>query len=204
MLCCAVLCCAALGCAVVQGPNCLLPLALRPISPAAPGPAASHLSYQRINTSPAPSPFVQECVGINLANQTGREGKLSAAYAAAAREYAAAGGAGFRLEPFDFHKQCGATNYARLGLLWEVRSREGLGFSWEVRAREGLGFSWEGQRLVVCWLPIRRVYVLPANPTQLDRTTHAPHYLAGHRGRLPPLWLLVPRQCGHRQHAGGD
>lgn len=62
----------------------------------------------------------QECVGINLANQTGREGKLSAAYAAAAREYAAGGGSGFRLEPFDFHKQCGATNYARLGLLWEV------------------------------------------------------------------------------------
>lgn len=60
-------------------------------------------------------------MGINLANQTGREGKLSAAYAAAARDYTTAGGTGFRLEPFDFHKQCGATNYARLGLLWEVR-----------------------------------------------------------------------------------
>lgn len=44
-------------------------------------------------------------MGINLANQTGREGKLSAAYAAAAAAYAAAGGKGFRLEPFDFHKQ---------------------------------------------------------------------------------------------------
>lgn len=106
----------------------------------------------------------QEAVGINLANQTGREGVLSAAYADAARAYAAGGGNGFRLEPFDFHKQvrcgavtserggpmwlpggspaspapggplslpphppfpcapkqCGATNYARLGLLWEV------------------------------------------------------------------------------------
>lgn len=62
----------------------------------------------------------KECVGINLANQTGREGKLSAAYAAAARDYTTAGGTGFRLEPFDFHKQCGAKNYARLGLLWEA------------------------------------------------------------------------------------
>ena len=46
-------------------------------------------------------------MGINLANQTGREGKLSAAYAEAAAAYAAAGGKGFRLEPFDFHKQVG-------------------------------------------------------------------------------------------------
>lgn len=58
-------------------------------------------------------------MGINLANQTGREGKLSAAYADAARAFST-GGPGFRLEPFDFHKQCGATNYERLGLLWEV------------------------------------------------------------------------------------
>ena len=32
---------------------------------------------------------------------------------------AAAGGA-FRLHPFDFHKLCGAANYSRLSLLWEV------------------------------------------------------------------------------------
>lgn len=72
-------------------------------------------------TKPAAPPHLpQECVGINLANQTGREGKLSAAYADAARAFSA-GSPGFRLEPFDFHKQCGATNYAQLGLLWEVR-----------------------------------------------------------------------------------
>ena len=68
-------------------------------------------------------------MGINLANQTGREGKLSAAYAEAVSAYradapapdngAAAGGA-FRLHPFDFHKLCGAANYSRLSLLWEV------------------------------------------------------------------------------------
>jgi hypothetical protein len=76
----------------------------------------------------------QECVGINLANQTGREGKLSAAYADAARAFAtasasdgkeaaaagAAVSAGFRLQPFDFHKECGATNYARLEVLWQA------------------------------------------------------------------------------------
>lgn len=56
--------------------------------------------------------LLQEVVGINLANQTGREGKLSAAYRETADRFCAAFG-GFRLVPFDFHKQCGATNYAR-------------------------------------------------------------------------------------------
>lgn len=54
---------------------------------------------------------------INLANQTGREGKLSAAYANAAAALAA-DDINFRLVPFDFHKQCGATNYANLEILW--------------------------------------------------------------------------------------
>jgi hypothetical protein len=78
----------------------------------------------------------QECVGINLAIQTGREGKLSAAYADAARAFSTAGegqeaaagaadSAGFRLQPFDFHKECGATNYARLEVLWQARSKAG-------------------------------------------------------------------------------
>ena len=55
---------------------------------------------------------------INLANLTGREGKLSAAYASAAaavsREVE-----GFRFLAFDFHKECGATNYANLAKLWD-------------------------------------------------------------------------------------
>lgn len=57
-------------------------------------------------------PPPQEVVGINLANQGGREGKLSSAYRDAADRYSASG-SGFRLVPFDFHKQCGATNYGR-------------------------------------------------------------------------------------------
>lgn len=61
-------------------------------------------------------------MAINLANQTGREGKLSAAYRDAADRFSAAFG-GFRLVPFDFHKQCGATNYAR----WATASEAGLG-----------------------------------------------------------------------------
>jgi hypothetical protein len=64
---------------------------------------------------------LQGVVGINLANQTGREGRLSSAYADAVAAFADTSTGGFRLEPFDFHKQCGATNYARLGILWEVR-----------------------------------------------------------------------------------
>ncbi|KAL6785044.1 TEF21 [Auxenochlorella protothecoides x Auxenochlorella symbiontica] len=55
---------------------------------------------------------------INLANQGGREGVLSAAYVAAADAYAASR-SGFRLVPFDFHAMCGATNYARLSVLWD-------------------------------------------------------------------------------------
>jgi len=55
---------------------------------------------------------------INLANLTGREGKLSAAYASAAaavsREVE-----GFTFVAFDFHKECGATNYANLAKLWD-------------------------------------------------------------------------------------
>lgn len=51
-------------------------------------------------------------MAINLANQTGREGKLSAAYKEAA-DAASAAVRGFKLVPFDFHKQCGATNYAK-------------------------------------------------------------------------------------------
>lgn len=71
--------------------------------------------------SALPPSTTQEVVGINLANQTGREGVLSSAYADAVAAYASSGGKGFRLEPFDFHKQCGAANYGRLGLLWEAR-----------------------------------------------------------------------------------
>jgi hypothetical protein len=54
---------------------------------------------------------------VNLANQTGREGRLSAALAAAAAA-AAPRLPGFRLVPFDFHKHCGAANYANLERLW--------------------------------------------------------------------------------------
>ena len=78
-------------------------------------------------------------MGINLANQTGREGKLSAAYKAAADQYAASGGAGFRLVPFDFHKQCGATNYARLSLLWDEIGAEFERFGYFFR--DGAGAS---------------------------------------------------------------
>jgi hypothetical protein len=54
---------------------------------------------------------------VNLANQTGREGKLSAAYQAAA-DAIAGEVPSFRLVPFDFHRHCGATNYANLAILW--------------------------------------------------------------------------------------
>lgn len=74
--------------------------------------------------------------GINLANQTGREGKLSAAYAAAAAAMAS-DLPGFRLVPFDFHKQCGATKYANLEVLWrEITSEFAANGCW---FRDGTG-----------------------------------------------------------------
>ncbi|KAL4856549.1 Phosphoinositide phosphatase SAC7 [Chlorella vulgaris] len=90
----------------------------------------------------------KEVVGINLANQTGREGKLSAAYADAASDFAAAAAdgdthaspaaaPGFRLVPFDFHKQCGATNYARLAILWEGISADFRRFAYWFRDSAG-------------------------------------------------------------------
>lgn len=70
---------------------------------------------------------------INLANLTGREGKLSDAYASAAaavsRELE-----GFRFVAFDFHKECGATNYANLSKLWDKIKGDFASYgSWSTR-----------------------------------------------------------------------
>ncbi|PSC73450.1 phosphoinositide phosphatase SAC8 isoform X2 [Micractinium conductrix] len=88
----------------------------------------------------------REVVGINLANQGGREGRLSAAYADAARAFAASGPgpAAFRLEPFDFHKQCGAANYARLAVLWEGIEREFKRFGYWFRDNAGTAAAQAG------------------------------------------------------------
>ncbi|EFN52170.1 hypothetical protein CHLNCDRAFT_59012 [Chlorella variabilis] len=86
----------------------------------------------------------KEVVGINLANQTGREGRLSKAYAEAAAGFAATSSGGFRLEPFDFHKQCGATNYARLGILWESIAPDFRRFGYWFRDNAGTASQQSG------------------------------------------------------------
>jgi hypothetical protein len=73
---------------------------------------------------------------INLANQTGREGKLSAAYATAAAAVTKEN-ADFRLVPFDFHKQCGATNYANLEILWNQVEEDFLSRGYWFRESNG-------------------------------------------------------------------
>lgn len=55
---------------------------------------------------------IQEIVAVNLANQHGSEGVLSAAFKEEAERYAGKAG-GMKLVAFDFHKQCGATRYDR-------------------------------------------------------------------------------------------
>ena len=63
-------------------------------------------------------------VAVNLVNQRGSEGRLAAAFKAEAeriRESAGAAGAGrLRYVAFDFHHECGATNYGRLSVLWDA------------------------------------------------------------------------------------
>ncbi|KAL4539610.1 hypothetical protein Ndes2526A_g02636 [Nannochloris sp. 'desiccata'] len=73
---------------------------------------------------------------INLANQTGREGKLSAAYATAAAAVTNEN-PDFRLVPFDFHKQCGATNYANLEILWNQVEEDFLSRGYWFRESNG-------------------------------------------------------------------
>eukprot|EP00892_Ulva_mutabilis_P011567 jgi/Ulvmu1/8783/UM048_0038.1 len=53
---------------------------------------------------------------VNLVNSHGTEGKLSAAYAAAVN--ALPSEIPFTITTFDFHKECGATNYQNLSKLW--------------------------------------------------------------------------------------
>jgi hypothetical protein len=55
---------------------------------------------------------------INLANLTGREGRLSDAYASAA-EAVSKEISNFKFVPFDFHKECGSTKYQNLSKLWD-------------------------------------------------------------------------------------
>ncbi|KAI8468529.1 MAG: SacI homology domain-containing protein [Monoraphidium minutum] len=55
---------------------------------------------------------------VNLVNQHGSEGALEAAFAKEAARYAAAKNPALHYTAFDFHKECGATNYGRLSVLW--------------------------------------------------------------------------------------
>ena len=60
----------------------------------------------------------QECVAVNLAHTTGSEGLLTSAFDSATRRFSRAKD-GFRLINFDFHKECGATRYDRLSILFD-------------------------------------------------------------------------------------
>lgn len=58
---------------------------------------------------------------ISLANQTGREGKLTSSYASTASVVSSTtDNNSFRLVCFDFHKYCGATKYQNLKILWDA------------------------------------------------------------------------------------
>lgn len=55
---------------------------------------------------------------VDLVNQTGSEGLLEAAFAGQAKRYASSRSAALTYTAFDFHKELGAANYARLSVLW--------------------------------------------------------------------------------------
>eukprot|EP00879_Flechtneria_rotunda_P022256 GHRR01023482.1.p1 GENE.GHRR01023482.1~~GHRR01023482.1.p1 ORF type:complete len:442 (+),score=142.53 GHRR01023482.1:302-1627(+) len=54
---------------------------------------------------------------VNLVNQHGSEGLLEKAFAKEARRYGSNKSAALAYTAFDFHKECGATSYARLSVL---------------------------------------------------------------------------------------
>jgi len=90
----------------------------------------------------------KKCVAINLANQTGREGKLSNEYKSQANQLE--GREDFRLVAFDFHKHCGATNYAKLAMLWGDISTELSSFGYWFKDNAGTSQSQNGVFRVNC------------------------------------------------------
>lgn len=58
----------------------------------------------------------QEVVGLSLVNSHGSEGMLSSAFVAESNRFR---DRGYKLIPFDFHKECGNKNYHRLSVLWK-------------------------------------------------------------------------------------
>ncbi|KAK9864404.1 hypothetical protein WJX84_006665 [Apatococcus fuscideae] len=76
-------------------------------------------------------------VAINLANQSGSEGVLSKAFEQESRRFSKAS-SGMRLVPFDFHKQCGATRYDRLSLMWKEVQPDFEQFGWYLQDADGV------------------------------------------------------------------
>jgi len=65
---------------------------------------------------------------VNLVNQHGSEGTLEKGFAKEAKRYATSRSAALTYTPFDFHKECGATNYGRYTLphrrgFWEKEAK---------------------------------------------------------------------------------
>lgn len=61
----------------------------------------------------------QDVVAVNLVNQHGSEGILAQAFQEEAQRFGQSS-RGLRLVAFDFHKQCGASNYKNLARLWDT------------------------------------------------------------------------------------
>ena len=55
---------------------------------------------------------MQDVVAVNLVNQHGSEGILARAFQDEAQRFGQTS-SGLRLVAFDFHKQCGASNYKK-------------------------------------------------------------------------------------------
>lgn len=60
-----------------------------------------------------------DTVCVNLVNQHGSEGRLAAEFERLAMTLPQQPGAALRVVSFDFHKECGSTNYGNLSKLWD-------------------------------------------------------------------------------------
>ncbi len=84
-----------------------------------------------------PPPTTQSVTAINLVNQHGSEGRLAEQFTRLSDKFSSSH-TNYHLVSFDFHKECGATNYSRLEVLWQALSSDFEVFGYYVSTSKGV------------------------------------------------------------------